>query len=318
MKYLEFYVLMAFFFIISCRNNGSAEQISSFTFESNDTTSLFAKGHISNQHYERDMAISPDGKELYFTLVTPRNRFSAIMHCKNQNGSWSEPAIASFSGKFRDLEPAFSPDGNRLYFASNRPIDGDSIIEDMDLWYVERSDNGWNVPVHLDSIINTRAEEFYPSLAANGNLYFTATYPESKGREDIFFSEWKDGQYLRPISLDTMINTSLFEFNAFVAPDESYLIFSSFGREDGTGGGDLYISKKDENGRWAQSVPVEKVNSKRLDYSPFVLGDSILFFTSERTNFDNEINNPFDADSFFEVLNNPQNGEGDIYSIRFR
>jgi len=34
--------------------------------------------------------------------------------------------------------------------------------------------NGWSKAENLGTAINTEADEFYPSIARNGNLYFTA------------------------------------------------------------------------------------------------------------------------------------------------
>ena len=46
--------------------------------------------------------------------------------------------------------------------------------------------NSLGEPVPLNENINTSGDEFYPSLASNGNLYFTATKEEGIGREDIY------------------------------------------------------------------------------------------------------------------------------------
>ncbi|HMG68035.1 MAG TPA: hypothetical protein VK588_10125, partial [Chitinophagaceae bacterium] len=82
---------------------------------------LFAPGVISNEYGNRDMAISPGGDELFYTLQFNYGAISTIMHSKKINGRWTTPEVASFCGGYKDLEPAFSFDGNRLYFSSNRP-----------------------------------------------------------------------------------------------------------------------------------------------------------------------------------------------------
>src|SRR6187549_1889445 len=86
---------------------------------------LFMEGEVSTNVSERDMAISPNGTEMYYTLLANQNAFSTILYKqKLSNTKWSTPEVASFSGKFGDLEPAFSADGRKLFFSSNRPIEG--------------------------------------------------------------------------------------------------------------------------------------------------------------------------------------------------
>ncbi|MBK7966211.1 MAG: PD40 domain-containing protein [Bacteroidetes bacterium] len=122
------------------------------------------------------------------------------------DGKWSPLAIASFSGRYDDLEPFLSPDERRLYFASNRPLDltTDTIL-DYNIWYVERKSNRepWSAPINIGAPINTLQDEFYPCITLSGNLYFTGGGSGTKGKDDIFLSEWKNGMFTPPQSLDT-------------------------------------------------------------------------------------------------------------------
>jgi Tol biopolymer transport system component len=58
---------------------------------------------------------------------------------------------------------------------------------------------------------------------------------------DIYYSEWDLNNFKTPVKLESSVNTSSYEADVFVAPDESYLIFCST-RPSGLGRGDLYIS----------------------------------------------------------------------------
>lgn len=130
-------------------------------------------------------------------------------------------------------------------------------------------------------------------------------------------SEWTENGYAKPKILPQSINTEHYEFNAFVSPNEAFLIFSSYGRKDGLGGGDLYMSKKDSNGNWLQAVHLSPpINSKYLDYCPFVDRKEMNFyFTSERKPDHPEIIvNPNEVKS---LSNSIQNGFGNIYRINF-
>ena len=274
---------------------------------------------LSTGFGERDFAISPDGTELFYTLQSPQGVFQTIVFCKKAaNGVWSKPEIAPFAGKYSDLEPAFSADGKRLYFASNRPTQG-TEPKDFDIWVVSKQNGIWGEPENLGPPVNTTQDEFYPSVARNGNLYFTAAYKGAIGKEDIYLSKFEDGQYSRPMPLDTAVNSKTYEFNAFISPDEDYIIFTSYGRKDDKGGGDLYMSVKNTAGEWLPARNLTVLNSNKLDYCPYVSPDKkIMFFTSERINIPNTYpGKTAKIDELLKTYVSPQNGGGDIYWVSF-
>ncbi|MEJ0080379.1 MAG: hypothetical protein WDM78_05360 [Puia sp.] len=74
----------------------------------------------------------------------------------------------------------FSPDGQKLYFTSNRPLQGSDSTKDYDIWYLLKKGDDWRGPFNAGTKINTGKDEFYPSQARNGNLYFTRDNGETK------------------------------------------------------------------------------------------------------------------------------------------
>lgn len=280
---------------------------------------LFAAGSLSTSINERDFAISPDGTEILYTISTPRSTFQTIVYSKRSaKGEWSAPEVASFAGEYSDLEPAFSHDGNTLYFSSNRPTTG-TEPKDFDVWKVTRTSSGWSKPENLGPAVNTEADEFYPSIARNGNIYFTAAYKDGPGREDIYVSEFKNNQYQKPVALDTLVNSKFYEFNAFVDPNEQYILFTSYGRKDDSGGGDLYMAVKDANGKWKPAKNLSNLNSKQIDYCPFVSPDGkALFITSERHSLPVSFTSgKATVKKIKEIVSDPLNATGNIYWISF-
>jgi Tol biopolymer transport system component len=276
------------------------------------TPVLFTDNGISTERNERDMAISPDGHDMYYTLQTSRNILSTILHRTKVGNGWSKPEVAAFSGTFNDLEPAFSPDGKKLFFSSNRPSTG-TQTKDYDIWVMERTGSGWSDPKNIGSPINTPANEFYPSIAQNGNLYFTAEKENAVGNEDIFVSRRNGDGYTQPVPLDTAVNSKLGEFNSFVAPDESYIIFSSYGRKDDAGGGDLYMSVN-KNNQWQPAKNLRSINSATIDYCPFVYKGT-LYFTSGRHSVISSRQSRMDYNALMKWYDSPVNGSENIYSV---
>lgn len=274
---------------------------------------LFAPGFISTNLNERDAAFSPDSKVFYFTLWT--GKFGVIVFTQKTADGWTELQVAPFSGQYSDLEPFVTYDGQRLYFASNRPLSGNGASKDYDIWYVDRTESGWSEPVNIGSPVNTEKNEFYPTLTKDGTLYLTGRYENSLGGEDIFFATFKDGEFGRPENLGEGVNSKHDEFNSFIAPDASYIIFSSYGREDDRGGGDLYISFRKTDASWTTAKNLgDKINSPVLDYCPSVSPDGkYFFFTSQKSKIASYAEIRRDFATLIRDLNAPQNGLGDIY-----
>ncbi|RXR32513.1 hypothetical protein EQG68_06720 [Flavobacterium piscinae] len=241
---------------------------------------------FSNYHHVRDFTISSNQNEAYFSIVSPNEKLSAIAYIKKVKEQWSKPELVSFTGKYKDLEPFLSTDGLKLYFASNRPLTESGEPKDFDIWYVERKNtkSEWSSPINVGSPINTTADEFYPTVANNKNLYYTSDSDKSMGKDDIFMSVWNGENYKIPVRLEETINSIGFEFNAYISPDETFLIYTIYGSSDGLGSGDLYISFKDNEGNWKKSFNLKEFNSESMDYCPFYdASTQTLYFTSKRS-----------------------------------
>lgn len=175
-----------------------------------------------------------------------------------------------------------------MYFASNRPNDGvGEPNSNYDIWYADRIENRWGEPVPVGKPVNTEHDEFYPTLADDGTLYFCATYKGGYGAEDIYRAEpIKDGGFELPVNLGDSINTPSYEYNAMIAPDESFLVYTTHGRGRGFGHGDLWVSFQNDDGTWTKPRNLgADINSEGMDYSPSLSPDGkYLFFASNRSN----------------------------------
>lgn len=269
----------------------------------------------------RDFALSSNNDEVYFTLQNANEEVSRIAYSKKRKGQWTKPQLVSFTSNHRDIEPFLAHNDLRLYFASNRPLqDSLSKSKDYDIWYVERKSvkESWSKPINLGFPINSTKDEFYPSVALNGNLYFTSENENSLGKDDIFVCRYENNTYTQPENLGAAINSTGYEFNAFIAPDESFILFTAYKREEGSGSGDLYISYKDKQGNWQTATNLgTKINSSAMDYCPFYdTRSSTLYFTSKRSLVTNK---PFKSiDEFEQEINQYENGFSRIYKCNLK
>ena len=307
--------LLSVIFILACQPNSKEVSSQIDMAKTPGNPEIFGEGLVSTHLYERDLAISPEGDEIIFTLGNYKQTRRALVSLKKDKDGWSKRQILLFSGQYNDIEPFFSPDGRQLFFASNRPMGSDTTRTDYNIWKVAREPDGWGQPTALDTLINGPGDEFYPSVSSNGNLYFTATRTDGIGREDIFRSVREGDSYGKPVVLDSTVNTAVFEFNAYIDPKEELLIFSAFGRQDGMGGGDLYFSRKDANGTWSAAKNLgEEINSEKLDYCPFIdWQNGNFYFTSDRTKtIEGKIQSVQELETEADQV---LNGMGNIYRI---
>jgi Tol biopolymer transport system component len=242
---------------------------------------LFADGIINTAADEYGPAFTPDGKTLYFTRRVSRQGPEYIYLSRLANGQWSKPEIAPFSGKHFDKEPFVSPDGSKLFFASLRPVNGveKKNSRDFDLWVMEKTARGWGEPKPLPAPINSPNYENYPSVAANGTLYFASVREGGKGQNDLYRARLVNGKYSEAENLGDVINTPGTDADPYIAPDESYVIFCS-SRPGGLGEGDLYISFN-RRGTWTQPRSLgATVNTSEFEYTPLLSPDGKHLFFS--------------------------------------
>ncbi len=242
---------------------------------------LFAPGIVSTKNYENSITISPDGKEIYWAVASSsagRSSLFVIVFVKFDGNNWSMPNIASFSGKYADCFPCFSPDGNKLYFSSHRPSANKSFSRDWNIWVVERDGDEWFAPDILNEKINTHGSETSPSITQNNILYFKRS---GDGASNIYRAILSEGEFEDPEKLGNAINSETSEAHPFIAPDESYLLFSSWKRQDGFGEADIYVSFKNKDGNWKKSINMgNTINSDRYEGVATISSDgNYLFFT---------------------------------------
>lgn len=243
---------------------------------------LFAPGIVSTDTAEWSTAVTPDGLEVFFGLFAEGSTY--ILHMKSVRGRWTEPAVASFSGKYPDYDLTMSPNGNRVYFTSLRPASGvGPQIDSPDVWYVDRTEQGWGDPVRLPEPINTDGWELYPSESRDGFLYFFSSRPGGFGSFDVYRAAMEGDELGQPANLGPAVNTERGETDAYISPDGDYLVFSSK-RDQGFGDSDLYVSFKLPDHTWTKARNLgAPVNTEHREFCPSVSPDGkYLFFTSRR------------------------------------
>lgn len=279
---------------------------------------IFAPGVVSTGLATRDLAMTPDGKEIYFSVTLGAK--TMIMVTRQLNGVWTEPEVAPFSGRYLDIEPAISADGQRFFFLSTRPQAGQEEKPGwvyQDIWVMDREGDDWGEPYNLGPPVNSDAPEYFPSVTSDGTLYFTR-----EGEDQVsstYRSRFIDGKYADPELLPPQVNCGTNRFNVFVAPDESFAIVPNVGREDGIGGADYYVVFRNQDDTWSEPVNMGPAINQPTgrEWSASLSPDGeYLFFMSSRT--DEGADLPLTGMSITDLLDlstRPGRGSSDIWWV---
>ena len=99
----------------------------------------------------------------------------------------------------------------------------------------------WGAPRNLGAPVNSDGDEWYPTVATDGTLYFGSDRTGGQGNTDIWRTRFSGGHYADAENLGSPVNSQRDEFEPYIAPDQSFLIFMAENR-DGRGDTDLYVS----------------------------------------------------------------------------
>ncbi len=282
--------------ILNCKNTSDDFQ----QYANTSAPVKLGEGSLSLDSVQWNNVYVAKTKELYFTKM---GKSASIIHKMDYD-----------KGNFKNLMPIAFPEGSphsdiyintkadTMLFSSLMPEHENDTISDWNIWKSERINGTWQAP-HPFFKQNIEGNQFYPWLTKSGNLYFAIT-PHGSSNSDLYVSKYKNGTYEKPKALPAHINSKNIEGDAFVAPDESYIIFAGFDRALNLGKSDLFISFNDD-GDWSVAVWLgSKINSEGYDGSPFVTQDGkYLIFTSSRGSTDkntffNHYIVPFDKNQF--------------------
>jgi len=305
--------------LVGCRDSEHAPAPSGPYFGQNPPglePVLFAPGQISTGSQELSICFSPDCADMYLFVTGPVYRPRHILHSRMEANGWTELGeVTFFSPDREDSYPFVAPDGNRVFFNSTRWYEGAPERRHQDIWYADKTADGWAEPNRLQFAGTNRAEGAFPSVAANGNIYFNAG--QGVTGSDIYYAAFDGERYSEPIRLPDNVNSNGGDFHPFIAPDESYLMFDSIRDEDNFGSNDIYITFRNEDGSWQDALNMgETINTQVSDLRPFVTADGeFLFFVSSRMLAVDHPATPLTAAEVRNVLDSPGNGLQDIYWV---
>jgi len=192
----------------------------------------------------------------------------------------------SVNSAFPDYKPLVVPEENMIMFTSAREnttgrkrADDSYYFEDIYVTYYD--DGHWTTPENSYDI-NSTNHDATAGIASDGSILYIY---KSAGGNSLFESMLVDNMYVLPTKLDHVINDGLKQSSASLSFDKTTLYFTSL-REDGYGGMDIYVSKKDAKDRWQRPINIgATINTPFDEEGVYISTDSkTLYFSSKGHN----------------------------------
>ena len=145
--------------------------------------------------------------------------------------------------------------------------------------------------VNVGDSVNTIHYEYSALISADHSvMYYTGRYPTTTGnsfdndlndwKEDVYKSEFSDGEWSKGINLGESVNTSSHDAVVGLSSDAKTLFLYKAVKNNG---GDLYVCKAEGNG-WTTPIPLnDKINTKHHETSVSLSADEkTLYYVSSK------------------------------------
>ncbi len=146
-------------------------------------------------------------------------------------------------------------------------------------------------PQNMGPAVNSRDDEYLPSLTADGNtLVFTRRFPRkatttanTKEEEDLYISLLKEGKWSNAARMPEPVNSDDNEGAQCISQDGRIMFYTACNRDDGGGRCDIYMCVN-RNGKWSKPRNLgPQVNSGAWEGQPtFSIDGKTLYFVSNR------------------------------------
>lgn len=193
---------------------------------------------------------------------------------------------STVNSAYPDYRPLVDPNEDMIMFTSSQENTtsgkraGDSFFYE-DIYVTYFIEGKWTLPEN-NYDINSNNHDATAGISSDGSIMYVY---KSAGGGQLYESQLIDNMYSFPERLDNNINNGLMQASASLTFDKTTLYFTSL-RDDGYGGQDIYVSKRDSKNRWQEPVNIgATINTPYDEEGIFITPDgNTLYFSSKGHN----------------------------------
>ena len=239
---------------------------------------VFAPGLICNtgRPWEGFGTFSADGNTFCF------QRVNGVFVTENTDQGWTAPELIRSipANIWSPWSACLSPDGNSIFFTR-----ATGPAAKLNLYRCNRTARGWAEPQQLDPPLSSPSTEVTCSLAANNSIYFGSK--RKYGKIKMWFAPFVDNTWTRA---DRITLNHPHAGDPSIAPDESFMVFTSINLPGGYGHRDIYITLRLPDGTWSKPRNLgPRINSAYIEHGPRISLDKKYLFFNRSNGWDPRI-----------------------------
>jgi Tol biopolymer transport system component len=233
--------------------------------------------------YLSTISSDPKNKELVIIERYINQCYNGIQYMNEKPTATVENMGITINSNYNDHSPLITVDESLLVFTSTRENNKKAAIDgqfDEDIFISNSKDNQWQFPESIGEPINNPYNNASVGLSPDGQQMLI--YNGDRGNGDIEICYFEGKSWTSPKTVSDEINTDFRETSACFSPDGNHIYFVS-DRPGGLGESDIYVSKKNNKGKWDKPKNIgSEINSEFSEETVFMHPDGrTLFFSSQ-------------------------------------
>ena len=246
-------------------------------------------GEVNSEFEESIPIFSKETSVLYFTRTFDSSSIGGV----NDQDIWTSEMVSDknynkgeelhgLNNKFNNCIVGFNSDESIVYLLN--AYHGKKDLK-KGISYAKRKGDSWGAPHDLVIPDLDIEGEFYGFHMNQDENVIVISYMgiDTKGQEDLYFSQLIDEKWTTPASMGPNVNSSGFEISPFLSRNSDTLYFASDGF-GGQGGADIFyaIRKGESWSDWSAPINIGPViNSPKFD-AYFTISGKFFYWSSNR------------------------------------
>lgn len=198
-----------------------------------------------------------------------------IQECKNGKELEKNPIRvfvdnlgASVNSEYVEHTPVITADESEVFFTARRPdthggeISPEDGVYREDIYICTKENGKWVKSKNVGEPVNSDNHDATVGLSPDGKTMFIY---RGSNQGDLYECDYIDGVWSKPEALNHNINTNKHESSASLSYDGKTLYFTSDRDDLSTGGMDIFMSKRDDKGKWGKAMNMGPIINTEYD-----------------------------------------------------